>query len=149
MSACLARLCRSPQAICFATPAGTQGTIARMQIGMKIKRARMAAGLTQRELALRSGVSPGLVGQIESHRTQPGRETLRRLCDVLGITVDSALSTSNVVEFHAVVTSGREVRLLHAFRRLSRRQQDNLLELLAYSGDVAKEMQAHPEPAAT
>lgn len=149
MSACLAQLCRTAQANCFATPVGRRGILGPMEIGMKIKRARTVAGLTQRELALRAGVSPGLVGQIESHRTEPGRETLRRLCDVLGITTDSALSGSAVVEFHAVVTSGREVRLLHAFRRLSRRQQDNLLELLAYSGDVAEEMQAKAEPAAT
>ena len=147
MGPCLAQLCSATQAICFATLTPTRGILPAMQIGMKIKRARMVAGLTQRELALRAGVSPGLVGQIESHRTEPGRETLRRLCDVLGITVDSALSAGGAVEFHAVVNSGREVRLLYAFRRMSRRQQDNLLELLAYSGDVAKEMQAEPEPA--
>ena len=44
-----------------------------------IGRRRKAAGLTQKELALRAGVSQSIVAKIESGSVQPSYEIVRRL----------------------------------------------------------------------
>ena len=51
-----------------------------------IIRARLAAGLSQRELAGRLGVSQPAVARLEAGDHVPRIETLQRLSDVLGVT---------------------------------------------------------------
>jgi transcriptional regulator with XRE-family HTH domain len=58
-----------------------------METGHRLKSARLASGLTQRELAGKAGVSQSLVAQIERGERQPGRNALRRFADALGTTV--------------------------------------------------------------
>ena len=58
-----------------------------MEARDRLKSARLAAGLTQRELAERAGVSQSLVAQIERGEREPGRNALRRLAGALGTTV--------------------------------------------------------------
>jgi predicted nucleotidyltransferase/DNA-binding XRE family transcriptional regulator len=52
-----------------------------MSIGKSIAEARRAAGLTQGELATRSGTSQPAVNRYESGRARPRPATLRRLLD--------------------------------------------------------------------
>jgi len=51
-------------------------------------RLRTNAGLTQQELSDAAGVSRSTVARIESNRQSPGVETLTRLADALGVTLD-------------------------------------------------------------
>ena len=53
-------------------------------IGHRIKRMRKAQGLTQKQLAEKTGVSRSLIGQIETHKVKPTLEFLYkfvRLCN--------------------------------------------------------------------
>ena len=50
----------------------------------KLKELRINAGLSQRELAKRSGLTPGAVWQVE-HRGSGSPATLKKLADVLGV----------------------------------------------------------------
>ena len=49
-----------------------------------LKELRINAGLSQRELATRAGLTPGAVWQVE-HRGSGSPATLKKLADVLGV----------------------------------------------------------------
>ena len=56
---------------------------------MKIKEKRIAAGLTQVQLAERVGVNQSAVAQWECGRATPKGELLPKLADILGCTIDA------------------------------------------------------------
>ncbi len=56
-------------------------------IAEKLQYARKLKGLTQKELALRSGISPGLVGQIEMGKVNASLKTIEKISQVLGVSV--------------------------------------------------------------
>lgn len=58
-----------------------------MEARYRVKTARLAASLTQRELAERAGISQSLVAQIERGEREPGRNALRGLAEALGTNV--------------------------------------------------------------
>lgn len=58
-----------------------------MTIGEKIRNARKAAGLTQKELAQRLGLSFQSIAQWENDLRKPKIETIQKIADALGITV--------------------------------------------------------------
>jgi transcriptional regulator with XRE-family HTH domain len=53
-----------------------------------LRAARLAGGKTQRQVAAEAGVSPGLIGQIETGRTRPSVATLLAIAGVLDLSVD-------------------------------------------------------------
>lgn len=108
-----------------------------MQIGDRIRRARQAAGMSQRELATALGVTHGLVGQWESQHKNPGRETLRRLAEVTLTSMDALLSDRAEIG-PALVQNPRLLMLMRRFLLMTERQQENLLELIGVAGDIAR-----------
>ena len=50
----------------------------------KLKELRINAGLSQRELAARAGLTPGAVWNVE-HRRSASPATLKKIADVLGV----------------------------------------------------------------
>lgn len=56
-----------------------------MNCGKRIRSARIAAGLTQKELALKLGVSGALVGQYETGIRNPKIDTLNRIAEALSL----------------------------------------------------------------
>jgi len=110
-----------------------------VEMGDRIRRARMGAGLSQRDLANAVGVTHGMVAQWETHRKPPGRETLRRIAEVTFVDLTELLG--NVTHDNSgalLVTEARQRQLLRLFVRLPVKAQDNLLELLAVTADVAR-----------
>ena len=63
-----------------------------MSIGERLRRARLARGLTMRELAQMTGIRPAGISDLENDR-RPGlhSDTLIRLCRALGVTSDYLL----------------------------------------------------------
>ncbi len=57
-----------------------------MEIGAKIKRLRVALGLTQEELADRCELSKGFISQLERDLTSPSIATLIDILECLGVT---------------------------------------------------------------
>jgi transcriptional regulator with XRE-family HTH domain len=118
-----------------------------MEIGDRIKHARIAAGLSQRELATLVGVSHGIIGQWEAHIKKPGRETLRRLAQALIIDPGALLRDVGDPDKHGVlVTDQRQIDMLRRFVLLSPDQQDNLLKFLGIARDVRLEIEHRREP---
>lgn len=56
-----------------------------VDVGGRLKAARVARGLTQRDLANRAGVTNGMISMIEQNKHSPSVATLNRLTDALGL----------------------------------------------------------------
>ena len=62
----------------------------------KIKEARQLAKLTQKELALRLGVSAGTLSDYENGNHDPKSDYLSKIADECGVTVDFLLGRENI-----------------------------------------------------
>lgn len=60
-------------------------------VGGRLRRARLARGMSLRRLAEVVGVSPSLVSQVETGRAKPSVNTLYALATELGVSLDSLL----------------------------------------------------------
>lgn len=63
---------------------------------MKLKEARVNAGLTQQELAFKARLSIGMVQSIEVGRRTGSVKTLKKIADVLGITINDLLYARDI-----------------------------------------------------
>jgi len=79
--------------------------------GRLVREARLAARLTQRELARRAHTSQSVVARVESGQTSPGSETLERLLDAAGYELRVALQPRPVVDSHMLEDAARILRL--------------------------------------
>jgi transcriptional regulator with XRE-family HTH domain len=62
-------------------------------IGARLRAAREAKGLSLRGLATALGISPSLLSQVETGKTQPSVSTLYALVNHLGVSLDGLLGT--------------------------------------------------------
>ena len=60
-------------------------------IGVRLREERERAGLSQRKLAKRLGLSPSLISQLESGQTKPSVGTLYSIVTELGVSLDSVI----------------------------------------------------------
>lgn len=56
-------------------------------IAAKMKLARKTRNLTQKELAAKAGISPGLIGQLEMGKVNASFKTIKKISEVLGVSV--------------------------------------------------------------
>jgi transcriptional regulator with XRE-family HTH domain len=61
------------------------------QIGTRIRDARMARKMSLREVGARADVTASFLSQVERNQVQPSIITLRRVCEVLGMSMSEAL----------------------------------------------------------
>lgn len=61
--------------------------MATMLTGQKLKAIRALRGMTQAELSAASGVSPTAIAEYERDKRDLRTDTVRKLCDALGVTV--------------------------------------------------------------
>ena len=67
-----------------------------MTTGDRIRNARKKAGLTQKELGEKLGVTGSLIGIYETNRRKPKPDTLQRMADALGISYVDLLSDEDI-----------------------------------------------------
>ncbi|GAB5547469.1 MAG: hypothetical protein SangKO_072290 [Sandaracinaceae bacterium] len=56
-----------------------------MKLGQRIRELRLAAGLTQAELARRTGIHRPNIARVEAGRHTPSLETIARLANAIGV----------------------------------------------------------------
>jgi ribosome-binding protein aMBF1 (putative translation factor) len=61
---------------------------ARFKLGARVLQERLAAGLTQKQLASASGIAQADISRIERGQSNPTTETLEALAAPLGVTLD-------------------------------------------------------------
>ncbi|PWW01699.1 XRE family transcriptional regulator [Hoeflea marina] len=64
-----------------------------MEVGARLKQLRTARGLSQRQLALRAGVTNGLISMIEQGQTSPSVASLKKILDSVQMTFSEFFST--------------------------------------------------------
>ncbi len=113
------------------------------EIGKKVKFFRSNTGLTQKELAEKSGLSTSLVSKIERERVQPSLQTLVKLSEALGVSPccfvlqlsqDWASSEYLGKNISTDSSPGRESRLneiISILYELDEEELDDLAEYLA------------------
>jgi transcriptional regulator with XRE-family HTH domain len=60
-----------------------------VNLGSRLRQARLEANMTLRELARTLGVSPSFVSQLENGKSQPSVATLYSLAQLLGVSIDT------------------------------------------------------------
>lgn len=103
---------------------------ARLDIGSKLKAVREAKGLSQRDLAARSGLTNGAISLIEQNKSSPSVASLKRLLDAVAMTMSEFFSEVEEVgspkyfysadEF--IELSPQDIGLGHGAARVSLRQ---------------------------
>ena len=71
---------------------GTPITIDGARLGARLREVRVAAGLTQAELARRTGIHRPNIARVEAGRHTPSLETLARLASAIGVPTTSVLA---------------------------------------------------------
>ena len=102
-----------------------------MNVGEKIKNARLTKGMTQEELGEILGVQKSAIAKYESGRVvNIKRSTLKKISDVLGIPPHE-LIFENKIPFHdnLKLTEGEEM-LLDLFRRVPEDKQQLVLQMI-------------------
>ena len=119
----------------------------RMALGDRIREARAAAGLSQRELARGIGVSGGVVTLWERGHRTPNVDTVCRIAeltfrDPAWLLIDEIHGS---YQHRQLLTD--EIELLDYYRRMSPKQRQNLLKFVHVSFDVRREIEHDREPA--
>jgi transcriptional regulator with XRE-family HTH domain len=66
--------------------------------GQRLKKLRLEAGYTQKELADMLGISPSAVGMYEQNRRSPDDRTLLKLCEMFRTSADHLLGNDQINE---------------------------------------------------
>jgi len=88
----------------------------------RLRKAREAKGLSQTDLAARSGLEPSAVSHFETGRRQPSFANLKRLADALAVTIDYLVGRAEEPRGGGPAAE----QLFRDFARLSAEDQDNL-----------------------
>lgn len=96
-------------------------------LGARLRRAREAAGLSQAAVASAIGRSRSSVTNMESGRNPPGREALRRLAKVYGLSMDNL---NRPPDTPTEVETEEEGLLLRAFRTMPKTERAVVLKLV-------------------
>jgi len=96
------------------------GDVWRIPTGAEIRQSRKKAGLTQRQLASKVGVSQGLIAKIEKGVVDPKMSTLRRIVGALEHTSSLDLSaksimTAGVISVRHDDTVAKAIRLMTTY----------------------------------
>jgi transcriptional regulator with XRE-family HTH domain len=101
--------------------------MSRSSAGELLRAARLRAALSQREVARRAGTSQSVVARIEIGATSPSWETLRRLLEVAGFTLDATLRPLDAQPSHMLEDVPRILRLTPEQRLLELRNASRFL----------------------
>jgi transcriptional regulator with XRE-family HTH domain len=98
----------------------------------RLRCAREYRGLTQGELAERSGLQPSAISHFETGARKPSFDNLRLLADTLDVTTDYLLG--RVTEFKELAGADELHRHYNMLQETDRKFADELITLLASKG---------------
>lgn len=100
-----------------------------MNIGKRIRNLREKKGMSREEFAKRLGLSYWAVSKYENGERNPDAETLNKIADILGVTVDYLLGRNNNHSPHQRIIEAiqDDEELLEFWEELSKRDDLKLL----------------------
>ena len=81
-------------------------------VGQKLRRARLAAGISVREMARRVDLSPSFISQVELGRTKPSVGTLYSIATELGVPLDDLMPLAQTEPGTAAGPDSKHLRLV-------------------------------------
>lgn len=107
-------------------------------LGERLRKLREAQGLTQVKLASQVGISDSLIAQIETGKVQPSLNTLEKLADTFGVSVDYFLievqgigpEGANIVPINDWAAYRKSRSRLEVFREAEEWQQELAMNIL-------------------
>lgn len=97
------------------------------RIGIRVRHARMTAGLLLRELAKKADCSESFLSKIENDRIMPSIVMLRRIASALDLTLGELFATSNETEQVVMKNGQRSVTDFDPLRRGTGIQLERLI----------------------
>lgn len=97
----------------------------KMNLCDKLKDLRQSKGITVYRLSQETGISQNHIRELESGKRNPSVETLRRLCDALGVNLSEMFNDSSDISY----LSSDERELIEHFRKLSDEKSKLLLKI--------------------
>ncbi|MGV8985951.1 MAG: cupin domain-containing protein [Cypionkella sp.] len=112
------------------------------EVGTRLKNLRMSKRMSQRELARKSGVTNGLISQIEQNHSSPSVSTLKRILDALPMGLSEffaeSAETSDQIFFRASELC--ELNPARIFNQLAGKEGGISLRQVGLGGDHAIQM---------
>ena len=106
-----------------------------LDIGTRLKSVRTGRNLSQRELARKSGVTNGLISQIEQNRSSPSVASLKRILDAIPMTLSEFFSPVTQAE-PKIFYAADELRELNPERVFPRAENPGAAVSLRQVGDA-------------
>jgi len=109
-----------------------------MNFAKRLATLRKEAGLTQKELADKLGVSRGTIGMYEIGQRDPDTETLQKLSDIFGVSVDYLLGKTDIRnpsdEITEAVEDDPDLRIIERARqKMSPKDRERMMKILKAS----------------
>jgi len=116
-------------------PGGRPTTKKRTALGERLAQARERAGISQKDLAAKLGITQPAVAFWERSAANLRSDVLSRIAEALGTSVDDLLGTSapatrRMVAAKAAAPAGKARVAFDAVSKLPRRQQDHILKVV-------------------
>jgi transcriptional regulator with XRE-family HTH domain len=111
-----------------------------IDIGYRLKMARTVRQLSQRELARKSGVTNGLISQIEQNQTNPTISSLKRILDAIPMSLAEFFSDSSLDE-PRIFFRADEMRELNLAKLIGRPSQGGEVSLRQVGDSSAHQIQ--------
>ena len=109
-----------------------------MTFGEKLRQARKAAGMTQKELAQAVELKHNAVSNWEKGISSPAPDTIRRLCEILRMPPNFFFDTEE-----SATLSGVEFALFGEVRQLSPEDQQDVLNFIRYKRSLQEKRKDH------
>ena len=109
-----------------------------MTFGEKLRQARKAAGMTQKDLAQAVDLKHNAVSNWEKGISSPDPETIRRLCEILRMPPNFFFESEE-----SGALSGVEFALFGEVRQLSPEDQQDVLNFIRYKRSLQEERKDH------
>jgi transcriptional regulator with XRE-family HTH domain len=101
-----------------------------MSLGQAIRTIRLAAGLSQKEVAEAAGIDPSYLSMIESgRRKDPGTRIISRLAQVLEVSLDELAAAAGYLA-EVEPPDPQVLRAIRLFRQLPRWRQEEVIAQL-------------------
>ncbi len=82
---------------------GARSTDLRATFAQRFRAARRLAGMSQADVAARTGLQPSAISHLESGKRMPSLETLRAVADAVGASVDDLLDRNDGTDWSNAV----------------------------------------------
>ena len=109
-----------------------------MTFGEKLRQARKAAGMTQKDLAQAVDLKHNAVSNWEKGISSPDPETIRRLCEILRMPPNFFFESEE-----SGALSGVEFALFGEVRQLSPEDQQDVLNFIRYKRSLQEKRKGH------